>query len=55
MSAPAGVEPTGERLAWIYYRVRPELLAQLSAVLVRDVPLLRTSPLARCGQSGAVG
>ncbi|MDQ3153906.1 MAG: metalloregulator ArsR/SmtB family transcription factor [Actinomycetota bacterium] len=30
---------TGERRGtWIYYRVRPELLTQLSAVLVRDVP-----------------
>ncbi|MPZ65990.1 MAG: metalloregulator ArsR/SmtB family transcription factor [Pseudonocardiaceae bacterium] len=29
----------GERRGtWIYYRVRPELLAQLSAVLVHDVP-----------------
>ena len=29
----------GERRGtWIYYRVRPELLARLSTVLVRDVP-----------------
>lgn len=34
----AGLIDGERRGTWIYYRVRPDLLAQLSAVLVRDVP-----------------
>jgi len=34
----AGLIDGERRGTWIYYRVRPELLAQLSTVLVRDVP-----------------
>jgi ArsR family transcriptional regulator len=36
----AGLIDGERRGTWIYYRVRPELLAQLSAVLVRDVPVM---------------
>ncbi len=32
----AGLVGSERRGTWIYYRVQPELLAQLSAVLVRD-------------------
>ncbi len=34
----AGLVGSERRGTWIYYRVQPELLAQLSAVLVRDQP-----------------
>ncbi len=34
----AGLIDGERRGTWIYYRVRPELLARLSAVLVRHVP-----------------
>ncbi|HVE96375.1 MAG TPA: metalloregulator ArsR/SmtB family transcription factor [Pseudonocardiaceae bacterium] len=34
----AGLVGSERRGTWIYYRVQPDLLAQLSAVLVRDVP-----------------
>lgn len=33
----AGLVDSQRRGTWIYYRVQPDLLAQLSAVLVRDV------------------
>jgi ArsR family transcriptional regulator len=33
----AGLVDSERRGTWIYYRVQPDLLAQLSAVLVRDV------------------
>jgi ArsR family transcriptional regulator len=33
----AGLVDSRRRGTWIYYRVQPDLLAQLSAVLVRDV------------------
>ncbi|HEX8760963.1 MAG TPA: metalloregulator ArsR/SmtB family transcription factor [Pseudonocardiaceae bacterium] len=33
----AGLVDSKRRGTWIYYRVQPDLLAQLSAVLVRDV------------------
>jgi len=34
----AGLVGSERRGTWIYYRVQPDLLAQLSAVLVRDAP-----------------
>lgn len=34
----AGLIDGERRGTWVYYRVRPELLAQLSAVLVREAP-----------------
>ncbi len=34
----AGLIDGERRGTWIYYRVQPDLLARLSAVLVRDVP-----------------
>ncbi len=34
----AGLIDGERRGTWVYYRVQPELLAQLSAVLVREVP-----------------
>ena len=34
----AGLIDGERRGTWVYYRVQPELLAQLSAVLVRDAP-----------------
>ncbi|HVE97164.1 MAG TPA: metalloregulator ArsR/SmtB family transcription factor [Pseudonocardiaceae bacterium] len=34
----AGLVDSQRRGTWIYYRVQPDLLAQLSAVLVRDTP-----------------
>ncbi|MCA1707899.1 MAG: metalloregulator ArsR/SmtB family transcription factor [Actinobacteria bacterium] len=33
----AGLVDSQRRGTWIYYRVQPDLLAQLSSVLVRDV------------------
>jgi ArsR family transcriptional regulator len=33
----AGLVDSERRGTWIYYRVQPDLLAQVSAVLVRDV------------------
>jgi ArsR family transcriptional regulator, arsenate/arsenite/antimonite-responsive transcriptional repressor len=33
----AGLVDSQRRGTWIYYRVQPDLLAQVSAVLVRDV------------------
>ena len=33
----AGLVDSERRGTWIYYRVQPDLLAELSAVLVRDV------------------
>jgi ArsR family transcriptional regulator len=35
----AGLVDSQRRGTWIYYRVQPDLLAQLSAVLVRDTPV----------------
>jgi len=34
----AGLVGSERRGTWIYYRVQPDLLARLSAVLVREVP-----------------
>jgi ArsR family transcriptional regulator, arsenate/arsenite/antimonite-responsive transcriptional repressor len=34
----AGLVDSQRRGTWIYYRVQPDLLAQLSAVLVRNAP-----------------
>ena len=34
----AGLVDSERRGTWIYYRVQPDLLAQLSAALVRDTP-----------------
>ena len=36
----AGLIDGERRGTWVYYRVQPALLAQLSAVLVRDVPVM---------------
>lgn len=42
---------TGERRGtWIYYRVRPDLLAQVSAVLVPRRPMVRWSLCAAPGR-----
>ena len=35
----AGLVDSERRGTWIYYRVQPDVLAQLSAALVRDTPV----------------
>lgn len=39
----AGLVGSERRGTWIYYRVQPGLLAQLSTVLVRDLPVVASA------------